>query len=57
MNGKKIKTRESNRIVYESLENISESFFEQVYKQADRTLAKIIKKNTNVDQDDKNGQN
>lgn len=55
-NGKKIKTRESNRIVYESLENISESFFEQVYKQADRTLAKIIKKNTKVDQDDKNSQ-
>ena len=46
MNRKKIITRESNRIVYEPLSDVSELFFEQVYRQADRTLAKIIKDNT-----------
>ena len=43
----KIKLQQSNRIVNESLEQISESPFEKVYQQADRTLEKIIIDNEN----------
>ncbi len=37
-----INLRESNRITYESLKDIKESIFEDIYLQADRTLVKII---------------
>lgn len=40
---KRINLCESNRITYESLKEISGSIFEDVYRQADRTLVKIIK--------------
>lgn len=36
------KLETSNRITYENLERIDESVFENVYKEADRTLAKIM---------------
>ncbi len=41
--GKICNLHASNRISYEDLKNIEESFFEEVYKEADRTLYKIIK--------------
>lgn len=41
--GVRIKIRQSNRIVKESLEEITDLFFEEQYRQADRTLAKIIR--------------
>lgn len=41
--GKICNLHASNRISYEDLKNIKESFFEEVYKEADRTLYKIIK--------------
>lgn len=41
----RIKLRQSNRIVNESLEKIDELFFNKQYQQADRTLAKIMRDN------------
>ena len=41
--GVRIKIRQSNRIVNESLETIDDLFFAKQYQQADRTLAKIIR--------------
>lgn len=47
---KAIKLKQSNRIVTESLQEVSESIFEDVYKQADRTLAKILRNQETADE-------
>ena len=43
--GKTYRLQTSNAIVYEDLSNVNDSIFENVYKSADRTLAKIIEDN------------
>lgn len=49
--GKTYRLQTSNAIVYEDLSNVNDSIFENVYKSAERTLAKIIEDNAKNTED------